>query len=470
MNNALQDFRLIWNCAMAHRCNGVFKILTWGLAALIVIVPIGDWLFHRDLHEAIGSISAPLTLLYVCLWMTMIGGVIRQNTPANAQLVPRLRKRSIQMTLIIVFLATAVTSLFLSYVFDRYGWCFLFLGFYVIGVAFGQGRSIGWLSNFMFWVYPAIARRQSTEVSTLMWSDTALLIGALVLVALIYYFIRITFPAGGDRSWNVQSRVQKQNQTNKEPMAINANSSSFALLPYDTSFRRDCAKHSANLILYVLGPSAHWTASLRPMALVSAAVVIVKAYLLISPHPDVSGFLAADGWAFGLMLLMFSIPYSASRIAVTTTEQSLFRLTPHAPSSQLFNRRLGAGLLRTYAQGWLLLTATMVIVSVLTGASTEKYVIELSICSVLLLFACLQLRDYSKEVMLNKGYGRHWQLLAFLLLLPTFMMAVTHVSVPLSIWITITALSIVVSSVLIARRWRSMMAAPIAFPAGRMLI
>jgi hypothetical protein len=145
----------------------------------------------------------------------------------------------------------------------------------------------------------------------------------------------------------------------------------------------------------------------------------------------------------------------------------LLRLTPLAGDAALLNRRLASRMLRQALAVWAVLTVTVLAVSLLVGAGPDALLRQLGLCSLAGQVAMMGLLgDYAD------GSGG-WNLM---LGLRAGALAVAQAFVALGLgrltgttaWPWLVVLPPVVCCVLLRRDWQRMLAAPPAFPAGRL--
>ena len=103
MNAALQDFRMIWRAAAAQREAQAVRTLGLGLGAVALCAAVfivggvvnGGLQALEALRLFAGFVTLALTLVWTFLF---VPGSIRMNSPINAWLLPRQRRRLLQMT------------------------------------------------------------------------------------------------------------------------------------------------------------------------------------------------------------------------------------------------------------------------------------------------------------------------------------------------------------------------------------
>lgn len=469
MKNTLRELRLIWHCAFAMHYKGMFKYVMWFLMSLLMILPMITWYMTGALHKTLGALSGPSLAIFFLVWITLPGGAIRQNTAANARLVPHLHNRLIQLVVVTALIGITFNALIISLIYGSFGWCFVSLLFYTVGAGWAQSRHFGWPIAIVVFTHRLIIDNLPRNVAAMLTSDNALFVWLILGLVLGAIFIKSTFPRGGDRSWLLVKNVQRQFRQTRDPFSVSKDAGKFILSPYNRALRNACEKRSENLAMLTLGPNGHWGALSAPLVLVFICIVLLKLALLAFPGAQTSDFFRGFGWGVAssiLIVMQLAAQNMAMQFSNTRVEQALYRLGAYAPSIKALNRKLAYGIVRAKLQGFFLTLFVALVCSKLMGVSSDKLLIEFAACNLTLPFICLHLRDYSHEAMMDIGYGRIWQFLGVLILAPLTICLII-VPTPLSAWFAIAATSIVCSAMLIGYRGKRMIASPVAFPAGR---
>jgi hypothetical protein len=469
MKRMLQEFRVAWSCGFACRGGGKTKYWFWFLFALSPVIPVITWYETGNLRVSIGSLYAPFSLLFVCTWLPLISGLIRQNSSANAKLVPKLHRRLIQLTVASGLSGIIVNAYLIALVYSNFGWCLVAMLFLALSLGWGQARNVGWMTALFIIGQKIISEALPPSTMAILSSDSALIAWIVLGLLLNAVFIKSAFPRGGDRSWLVLKNAQRQFNQAKEPFAIGRDAGRLALAPYNRALRVACTNRLKNLAMLTLGPNCHWGALFIPLLLVVVVITLSKIFLLAFPASKMSDFLNGFEWnviTTILIVMQFLTQDMAMQFSKTRVEQSLFRLGAYAPPANILNRTLASGIVRAKLQGFFLTLFVALACSAVMGVTYEKMITECTFCCLTLPFICLHLRDYSREAMMNTGYARIWQFLGFLIFVPGFIILGTVTTSP-AIGGAIIVICIALSAVLIPYRWRNMVASPVAFPAGR---
>ncbi|MGZ8295116.1 MAG: hypothetical protein ACXWVG_18940, partial [Telluria sp.] len=281
MNGALNDYRLIWNTAA--RPSLMRKVL-WALFGLASSLLLAYVLWKGPANTgtvvATGLLGAILLVWY---WLDLVGGAVRQNTPANARLVPRLAARSVQLVGAFWLLAT----LGLAVVAGLWTGNAAFWG--VCGGAWlmGAGMSRVGLASEGFGLHAAafamylLPSEYTAPLQQFLLTPSGAALGLLALAAVGWYGKRMLFPRG---DWHFVQRVSVEKGERQ------ARDQSFALVPEHFAFAtRIYARRLAGLrrartapgeiLLHVLGPSAHWSTPATMLAAVGAGLLAGRVLL-----------------------------------------------------------------------------------------------------------------------------------------------------------------------------------------------
>jgi hypothetical protein len=226
----------------------------------------------------------------------------------------------------------------------------------------------------------------------------------------------------------------------------------------------------AALLMHALGPAAHWSAWIG--GLVTLLFMGGVARLVLTWSHDVGvqplvDLMTTVGPSLLVLTIVFSTAQYGQQMRRTQGEQALLRLTPRAGDAALLNRRLAGRVLRQALGCWAALTVVVLGVSLLLGAGPDALLRQLGLCSLAGQVAMMGLLgDYAN------GTGG-WHLM---LALRAGILAAAQALAAVGLgWLTGTTawpwlvlLPLTVCCVLLRLDWQRMLAAPPAFPAGRM--
>lgn len=473
--------------------------LTWFLlAAPVVLVPLfgigllsgrpGRW------HVAfLFGLDLPLGLSAMMWWTLFSRSILFQNTPINARLVPKLRTRLMQTTGTLWAATSLGFAALLAIHFGHFIQIWVAVGVILISIAslFRAPRWLG-LLYYVFVMYaiyslvhmPAIAGFNSLvhmpAIAGFIAGKPLALVGAIILMLLIGMFVlRWLLPNGGDQHWRLQDRLTKMRAAYKLGLGgagVWEDSSwirRVTAFGYTAALRRDCARTtpSGRLLAYVFGPDCHWgiyVYQAGAMALIALATWLFNIFI-----PGFPFLLLAKPLVMMLAVVvpLISANTLASRMYQTRREQALLLLAPRSPQKTHLNRVLAKIFLGQFLFGWIFYcTCAVAFRLAFEGGGAEMAFETIAYLTVVLVYAGLPLRDYAR--MSAPTAPRNASVLALLmapamLLLP-ILFAVQKMEYFLPILSTFGVVFLIASAVITRFRWRRMIAAPVAFPAGRL--
>lgn len=477
MNTAFEDFRRIALVATVQRDRHVARVMKAlaTLSVLALLAGVGFALIrHRlDLDTLARAVIGLAAFWLAIVWATMfVPGSVLLNTAANARLLPRQRRRLMQMT------AAGWLVCTVAFVVVFGNWATLpLVGAYLIGLpllltAHRQAAPIvflscGWpmLTRTVLpaWLVTAI----SSPASVAALCALLLLVGA--------YALRLLYPNGGDahidkRAEQVKRMLRFSARGASDISDVGGPTGKGILRVYALALRRDCRRADpAVMLMHALGPVAHWSAwvgGIGAILLISGAMRFMLAWGVPHQVEDVLRVVAAVGMASLSALALFCTAQFSQQLRRTRGEQALLRLTPLAGDAALLNRRLARQLLKGALRNWTMITASILAATVLVAGDPQALLRQFSLCCLAGQVALLGLLgDYA-------GEGGWHPMLA----LRGALLAACEVAIAVGLdwmlgttvwpWLIVMGLA---GAVFQARRsWRAMLAAPVAFPAGRM--
>jgi hypothetical protein len=177
--------------------------------------------------------------------------------------------------------------------------------------------------------------------------------------------------------------------------------------------------------------------------------------------------LTTVGPALLALTIAFSTAQYGQQMRRTRGEQALLRLTPRAGDAALLNRRLAGRVLRQALGCWAVLTVVVLGVLLVLEAGPDALLRQLGLCSLAGQVAMMGLLgDYAKgtggwHLKLGLGAGA---LAAVQALVAVGLGRITGTTA----WPWLVVIPLVVCAAWLRLAWRRMLAAPPAFPAGRM--
>jgi hypothetical protein len=298
----------------------------------------------------------------------------------------------------------------------------------------------------------------------------------ILVVPTAVWALRWLYPAGGDACFERRAdqikRLNRFDQCVEDKQPVPEGLAGKGNLPfYFVALRRDLKRADpAALLMHALGPAAHWSAWIGGLVTVLFMGAVARLVFIWSHAESLQpliGWMTTVGPALLALTIAFSTAQYGQQMRRTQGEQALLRLTPRAGDTALLNRRLAGRVLRQALGCWAALTAVVLGVSLLLEAGPDAVLRQLGLCSLAGQVAMMGLLgDYA-------GGTGGWSLM---LALRAGVLAAAQALAAVGLaWLTGTTpwpwlieLSLAVCAVLLRLDWKRMLAAPPAFPAGRL--
>jgi hypothetical protein len=474
MNAALRDYRLIWRTATAHREPGAMRTVCMAGGALAGCVLIIAILGHLEVLPVLRFLVAVAAAVLAFGWsLVFVPGSVRLNSPINAWLLPQQRRRLLQMTAAYWLVAT------LGIGFGIGTWDVLplvalgTLGLPLLGAGNRVVPFLLIVGGNWIWLARVVLPPAWADLTT--GNGAMGVMGVLVLPAAVWS-LRWLYPAGGDayldrrgeRAW-LMGAVGNCDD-GRLPLSAGMAEQQGNLSLYGSALRRELRRADPGVMLmHALGPVVHWTAwIIGPFGLLAfgvTACVFARSYgASMQAFVDWMANVAPSMLALSIA---FSTAQYGQQLRRTRGEQALLRLTPRTGNAALLNRRLATHMLRHALAIWGLQSVAAVAVTLLFLTGPDALLRQVGLCCLAGQAAMMGLLDdYASAAAgwnLAKGL-RAAALAAAQALVAVGLGWLTGTTA----WPWLVALPLVVCCVLLRRDWRRMLAAPPAFPAGRM--
>lgn len=467
MNPALRDYALLWSAATASRDPHARWLFRFVALVLPLIVGLLSWARTGELAEALNyAARAPVAVYLFAALTYYVPGAIRMNTPANARLVPRMRRRLLELTML-VWAGSVAAALLLAWgtpapallaAGATFTWL-VSLGLASAGYQLGTYIQTAVLCLIVFRQYlPGIVVDQTVAAGL-----------GLLLLALAALTLDLMFPNGGDRHWERRrAQVRVIERATSEGMLRQASRARFGGSYVAALRRSSTARRAPAFMLAALGPAMHWTQ--RYLPLLAAAAVALAAVAAIRLFASATEF--AGGWVIGMCQAMlfaqlFTYEQRGQRLADTRTEQSLLRMAPSITAkAHPFNRQLNGSLLRMAVLDWAALVVVLLGIAAFAGANWQQLQLQAQICCLTLPLVAVNVRDHARAS--RSGVLRLLGWLAAALAVSIGAGALAHALGGTPVLPVAALASIVLAVVVALWRWRAAVAAPHAFPVGRL--
>jgi hypothetical protein len=473
MSGAFADYGLIWRHAVAP---SAMRKVVWVIC--ILFAAAGAWLVHQDGGIKTGPapialIVLPVLLMAMLYWLELVAGAVKQLTPANAQLVPRMRSRAIQLVGACFIVSTLVTTVLLGGIFGNKALWAAAVSAWLVGAAMTRtGKQTGMVLQFVQLLMIMLPRSVLQSVRDAGATQPGAALCGIVVIVVAWYGMRALFP-NGDRHFRQRAAVERGVRAALEQSA-GGDQSAIAVRSTRGWYAADLVragrnrKASGELMLHALGPGAHWGVSASVLAAFALVLVIGRVLIALTSSDDQQAVSVVGGFiVFPLLLLFASVPQRiVARAGVTAGEQALLRLTPAAPHARGFNQKVAEALMRRALIEWAFVTAGLVGVTVMVNAPWTISLLQLAVCCLALPLTTVVLRDYAHSPKLSGGYI-YLAALGLVLSAGVTYFASLRGS-PVLVSVIAIVVGIGVTAVVAASRKKMMVQAPTAFPAGRL--
>lgn len=463
--SAFTDYRLLWRAAFVQRQPS--RTLPWSfvLAGLLSFLGSAAGYFHEGCLLSLRVGVAVSLIVLQFLWMVhLLPGFALMNTPANARLVPRMRKRMIQMT-VAGWLVAFVAMLLLPV------WKLApLVAMYMMSVS--TGRS-GNRTVFAFAAILACSYVLLKDISPDLLAFFKSVPGfvCLSLIAAIFgaWCVRVILPAGGDRHFaerkqRVETIESLESMVSKRADLAPKRVTSLYALALRQAIR---SGRPRRLMLHAFGPSATETLTLPAWIFV---VMVCLASHFMMQRLGRPGAFPLLGWIMYLTVMLTLQVGTCigwrTMMNSARSEQGLLRLAARSPSAGQWNRELGRALVRQVGLNAAFGALAAIVLVTVTGLDRDGTILVLSLASVLFMPSiAFMLLDYSRE---QNPWSLPHVLFAFAV---AAIVVLAHIALQFRIgvasWLVLTGYSNAVGAIVAAVRWKKMLAAPVAFPTGR---
>ncbi|MFK3738038.1 hypothetical protein [Massilia sp. TN1-12] len=478
--SAWHDMLRIWNLTTVQRDARAIRFLTGFALLLLVALPImGGISLYQDhtlpvlaLLRVLLAIGG-LWLAIAWVWLFVPSAVV-MNSAANARLLPRQRRRLVQMAIggwLLITTAFTVAS-------GKWP-IFALVGSYVLGFALMRAGNIRAVTLTVlpgFW--PALSRHLLPEpLVQAISSGPGLLLATAAFSAAAAWALARLYPAAGDRHLETRGeRVRRMERMASSGWGAAQESEGFLTTPglkvYRAILRRDSRAPRADaMLMHAFGPTGHWSAWITTIVLL--VVTSLVAWLFVAWRNDASTHEFVKGFSWGglgglAFMIAFSTAHMRQQLDRTRGEQALLLLTPLAGDRALLNRRLGTMMLRGALLQWIVLTAVVLWISTLFGG-TDVVLREFALCCLggQVAMACL-FGDFAHAPRIGVVRAVLLGVLALVELGVAGGLGWLSGALLPHTWYWLIAISLVVGALQLRHGWSTLVTAPVAFPAGRL--
>ena len=437
----MADCRRVWECAIADGDKASLQAVALGVSVVALLAGLlGAFLAREVVAGFVSGAGFPLCGLALYVWSRFLPGAARQIGALPSGVVPRLN-RSVRTTVMLSWGATMLPFLAMAYVVqDR----LMFVAACVVAVtAFGlyhAGRGGVLICALAFYL---VLNNGKSDLFMAASPYRAVIMSALLAGSLAFagYALSSAFPRFG--------RPKNQAEGGGIMVSLHMRFGGQAL--------------GRHMLLHALGRVKTWRAFLLP-PVVCLLVVVAAKYGM-----------AKFGLPFELSGRMLAVPSGglAAAIAIgwwnqstimwgTSVEQSLVRLAPGAPARAQFNRTLARQILQANLSGWVLFGAFCAALIALWDIKHTAYLVLVGNMAWTVCGVGAALGDYSSRVAFSSLLLEVWAAIALVI----FLISLAFLDDPVA-WGSLTLVNFVGAFLVVRARWKVMLAAPVAFPAGR---
>jgi hypothetical protein len=466
--SALDDYKLLWNAALVQWQRMWFVRSLCVLAGLLAFIGVGigaasdDWVIALRV-----GVGVPMLLLQLIWAIIVIPGLAMMNTPANARLVPRIRRRMVELT-VGGWIAAGVCCLLTPIWFAT-----PLVVLWVMSMSGGRsGSRTASVMVVIAAMWGTIIHNLPPPVVEFAESAPGTAVFCALVAAYGAWMIRAVLPNGGDRHFSQRKRQTEvikrfQSMGRKQPGPDRQRIFS----PYGFVLQRAIkVRKASTLILLGLGQGTHWTGALSFCAVILVAGA--GAHLLFGAPRH--GESSAAGWV--LLLTVVLIVQGAffgswkALVASARNEAALLKLVPLCANARTWNRSFGAALVRNALAYSALAILTTIAIALFDGVSADELLSLCAVASIIVMpGVAWMLRDQSRE-----SEERTLSTVDLLIrVLPATFVAMAGLVAMLGLqakigalaWVLLAAASNTIGALAALYYWREMMAAPAGFPA-----
>lgn len=459
----------------------------WLVVPPIVVFALG---LLRSPTAAFTGAAVAWAILFQFAWWSIASGLMMQNHPLTARLVPgqvrQLREVALGLFVLISVLSGALMSAFFG---DVLAWMPAFAAAMLV-----FGMALRWpMLWFFVWIVPSVAFSMIKDTTAWRMLVAAMVDWhvhqpmtqtAVLMLALCALLWRV-FQEGGDghlRSWEANRRMRQRlvnGEGGRQPMALTGSLGEAFGRCFNwgqpvwreqllRSARPTASSVAARAEIAVLR-GLHWSALGGLLAIIFTGLVLAGlAVRLWLGDARSAQFLAGalPGVSFGVMCSMIGPAMGiASMQHRTRREQALMLLVPGMPRGDALNRTVGPRLLGNFVIAWGLGVAAMAVLALLVpdGGPADVPIMGVHVAAVTLPFGLLLWQDWSSKGVPTSSHATLGILVVMVLVgLSLVLCALTGWSP----W-TVLAGSVVMTAGLTAWRWRGMRRLAPFWPVGR---
>ncbi len=468
MSARLAVYGLLWRAALAQTHPYAHRAVLWLTPVLAVAAAGLAWgAYDPATGLRWGWNTFCVTILLAWTW-GYVRGAFRLNTPANAQLTPGMRARLMELGLAVwLFCIAGIAAGNAGHAADVVLPMVWFMGASLGMALAATGSGVGSALLIALWPLMGLPSFVPEPVRAMMAQPAFLPLVAALLILPGLATMRAIFQRAGDRHWRLLSRTDMWRS--KKPSGDHEGGR-FMGWWHARSLRRASSRHDLGaMLVHGSGPGVELGWIALGIGISGLFGIGMMMLIHLSGHRKAAELAVQTGWIWSLLPLLLFQLHTMLLASMTDAPagHSLLRLAPAMPgSAPRFNRLLASTMLRSSLTAWTMAAATTILCAALSGAAAAEVLLAACLSGLALPALTLPLRDHARRPRLNPVL--QWLLVLALagacLLVAVFIERI----LTLPIFPTAAGFSVVLTAVLTARRYRFMLKAPFAFPAGRL--
>ena len=424
-------------------------------------------------------------LLLFLGWFLLLGGILEQNRPDAARLVPghvrRLRQALFTAWAIVGLPAAAMLGFLLHSATGGIAAAGALAALLAVALRWQSAGVVG-----IVLVIVAAANERSPAFGAALaaagdlWRAAPSTAAATVLVACV--LVLRSLVQGGDRRHVaahalLERRLRAAQRLERSDAAAPSQSDVAALGPWMSRPYRWCLSRSLERpgtpmarMMLGLGPNAHWTTHVAVVARYAGFAAILLVATAVSPYAELLP-MVVGGLGFGASaVLVLPVLQTGRGLFMSRREQALLLLLPGVPRGGALNRALGARTMAQFVVGWVLAYASAqavqaVVESIGSGARAHAFgVWPVAVVVGLLPTAPMVLRSWASVRAPTNVTGLYGVGVQVLL---AGALALRERTVPGG-FATLACVYLAIGIAACAWRWRRMAGEPSALPVGRL--
>lgn len=456
--------QLLMQVVLRHRAEGIMGMwITWVLLG-VSLVPLAAMAFGAvPRHVGLGAAAASLSIAIVMWWGMYLQTAMRLNTPASACLVPGMRRRLLALTAVLWIAASLPPAVLLGAAIGHYGIALLICAAALLYIALccrywwmGFVPTAAWMACGA----PGLSLPGLDAALAGVNEAAVTLAGLLVLAAPGALALRVLFPGGGDAHYRIGACLERNARQGKPGMTGASDIGLFRILDNFYRARLTAPGRPATRLLDGLGGRAHWSSSVVIIAILTLGALAWRA---VSDPETMRPFIPLLLVSM-LLTVIVHVDGLLSAVKHSRVEQGILRLVPIAPLARDLNRQLALALLGRFGIVWGAYLACSIAVVL---ATTGPWRAWLCCTVVALAFAPLLLRDHAR----HPGWKAAQLTFGILMLVMAPLSGlVEYGGIPVEATLAGSTVLLAGTAIALVLRWRRMLAAAPAFPAGRMAV